>query len=129
LPGLIGIKKLHPYEYAYYNSFVGGTKGAFRTYETEYWLTCYKEAVEQLNDKVAEPINLFVYREPYVARYYASENVHVFGLRENTKDFKSGDYALINSRTNEDRRVLEDQPVILEIVHDGVVLCVVKQQQ
>jgi hypothetical protein len=52
-PGIVGIVQLHPYEYSYYNSFIGGTNGAFRRYETEYWLTCYKEAVEQLNQKIS----------------------------------------------------------------------------
>jgi hypothetical protein len=41
--------KLHPYEYAYYNQFVGGIAGAAgKGYVTEYWATSYKEAVERL---------------------------------------------------------------------------------
>ena len=41
--------KLHPYEYAYYNQFVGGVAGAAQKgYLTEYWATSYKEAVEKL---------------------------------------------------------------------------------
>ncbi len=27
LPGLIGIVRLHPYEYIYYNTFIGGEAG------------------------------------------------------------------------------------------------------
>ncbi len=34
--------------------FIGGTAGAFRHYETDYWLTCYKEAVEQF-DQIGDP--------------------------------------------------------------------------
>jgi len=49
LPGIVGGVRLHPYEYAYYNSFVGGTGGAFRRYETEYWGTSFREAAEFLN--------------------------------------------------------------------------------
>ncbi|MCI0609385.1 MAG: hypothetical protein L0Z71_10030, partial [Anaerolineae bacterium] len=71
LPGLIGIFKLHPYEYTYYNSFIGGTSNAFRNYETDYWLTCYKESVEQLEENLKEPFNLYVHREAYIAAYYA----------------------------------------------------------
>jgi hypothetical protein len=41
LPGIFSIVQLHPYQYTYYNSFIGGTKGASRQYETDYWLTCY----------------------------------------------------------------------------------------
>jgi hypothetical protein len=41
--------RLHPYEYSYYNRFIGGIRGAYsRNLDTEYWVTSYKEAVEQL---------------------------------------------------------------------------------
>lgn len=33
--------RLHPYQYTYYNAFVGGTRGASDTYETDYWLFSY----------------------------------------------------------------------------------------
>lgn len=36
--------KLHPYQYVYYNQFVGGLPGANGRYETDYWATSYKEA-------------------------------------------------------------------------------------
>ncbi|HLO14990.1 MAG TPA: hypothetical protein VK206_09175, partial [Anaerolineales bacterium] len=81
LPGILGMIQLHPYEYAYYNSFVGGTSGAFRQYETDYWLTCYKEAVENLNQRTDKPANLYVHREAYIAAYYAGKNINVLDLR------------------------------------------------
>src|SRR3989338_5246413 len=36
---------LHPYEYLYYNSLVGGLKGAYGKYETDYLGLSYKDAV------------------------------------------------------------------------------------
>jgi 4-amino-4-deoxy-L-arabinose transferase-like glycosyltransferase len=63
-PVIYNLVQLHPYEYTYYNSFTGGTSGAFRNYETDYWLTCYKEAVEQFSKPNAQ---LFIKREPYIA--------------------------------------------------------------
>lgn len=33
LPGVFWIVKLHPYEYTYYNLYIGGTNTAFRTYD------------------------------------------------------------------------------------------------
>ena len=50
LPGIYACVQLHPYEYIYYNSLVGGVKGAFRQYELDYWATSYKEAAEYLNE-------------------------------------------------------------------------------
>ena len=54
-PGIYGIIQLHPYEYTYYNSLIGGTGGVFRHYETDYWLTCYKQAVEEFNQLETQP--------------------------------------------------------------------------
>jgi hypothetical protein len=125
IPGWIGIAKLHPYEYAYYNSFVGGTSGVFRMYETEYWLSCYKEAVEELNETIETDINLFVFREAYIAKYYADDNINIYDFRAQIGLVESGDYVLINSRTNEDLPPFPDVPPILEVAKDDAVFCVV----
>lgn len=125
LPGIISNKDLHPYEYAYYNSFVGGTGGAFRTYETDYWLTCYKEAVEQIHPE--SRANLFVRREPYIAARYASAEVVVRDYRAEFSQIASGDLVLVNTRTNEDRKTVHDAPTVLEVGRGGATFCVVKQ--
>ena len=35
--GVLGILRLHPYEYAYYNAYTGGTSGANSNYHLDYW--------------------------------------------------------------------------------------------
>jgi len=126
-PGVAGIIQLHPYEYAYYNSFIGGTNGAFRKYETDYWLTCYKAAVEQLNNKTTASVNLFVKREAYIAATYANSNINVRDLRDATDQVKSGDYVLVNTRTNEDRSTFKDAPIVIEIKRGNATFCIVRQ--
>jgi len=127
IPGLLGMAQLHPYEYAYYNTLVGGTGGAFRNYETDYWLTCYKEAVAQFNTLAPRPANLFAHREAYIAAGYAAGGITVREARGNLSAIRSGDYILVNTRTNEDRKTFHDAPVILQIARDGAAFCVVKQ--
>ena len=127
IPGLLGMAQLHPYEYAYYNTLVGGTGGAFRNYETDYWLTCYKEAVAQFNTLAPRPANLFVHREAYIAAGYAAGGITVREARGNLSAIRSGDYILVNTRTNEDRKTFHDAPVVIEIARDGAAFCVVKQ--
>jgi hypothetical protein len=124
MPGIYASIQLHPYEYAYYNSFVGGTSGAFRTYETEYWLTCYKEAVEQFNVPNAQ---LFVKREPHIAAYFADENIVIRDYRTEFGNIQSGDFVLVNTRTNEDIKTFKDAPVILQIRRGDAVFCEIKQ--
>jgi hypothetical protein len=126
-PGILSLIQLHPYEYTFYNSSIGGTSGAFRSYETDYWLTCYKEAVEKLNEATDSPITLYVHREPYIAAYYAGKNVNVQDLRGAAANVKSGDIALVNTRTNEDRKVFKDAPVMLKIGRGNAIFCMMKQ--
>lgn len=131
MPGMIGIAGLHPYEYAYYNSFVGGTNNAFRKYETEYWLTCYKEAVEKLNEhyypRNISPVNLYVHREAYIAAYYAASNITTLELRGAMNEVQSGDYVLVSSRSNEDQRIFKDAPAIIQVTRGEATFCVIKR--
>lgn len=125
-PGLVGIARLHPYEYTYYNSFIGGTSGAFRSYETDFWLTCYKEAVEELN-AINDPVTLFVNREAYIADYYANENINVRERRDALDEVQTGDYILVNTRTNEDRRILRDVESSIQIQRGNAIFCIIKR--
>lgn len=127
LPGIMGINKLHPYEYAYYNSFIGGTDGASRNYETDYWLTCYKEAVETLNNMETDPSGLYVFREAYIARKYANDNFQVVDVRKQPIKLISGDYVLINSRTNEDLTYSAELPIVSKITRGNATFCVTRQ--
>lgn len=127
LPGILGFLRLHPYEYTYYNSFVGGTAGVFRQYETDYWLTCYKDAVESFEQAVTPPVNLYVHREAYIADFYADENFSVHELRGALNEVQPGDYVLVNTRTNEDRRVFKDASPVVEVGRGEALFCQIKQ--
>lgn len=56
----------HPYQTVYFNELVGGTKGAYGKYETDYWGNCIREASEWLGhdykrrtrDRLAVPIQV-----------------------------------------------------------------------
>ena len=50
VPGVVGIARLHPYEYVYYNELVGGLQGAEGRFELDYWATGFREAMETIND-------------------------------------------------------------------------------
>jgi Dolichyl-phosphate-mannose-protein mannosyltransferase len=127
VPGILGIAQLHPYEYAYYNSFVGGTGAVFRHYETEYWLTCYREAVQHLDATVSQPSKLFVHREAEVAQPFAAANFTVLDQRGAVNTMSPGDFLLVSTRTNEDRQAFRDAPMVLTIGRAGATFCVVKQ--
>ncbi|MBI3153010.1 MAG: hypothetical protein HYZ21_12805 [Chloroflexi bacterium] len=125
--GVIPSFQLHPYQYAYYNTFAGNVSGAFRKYETEYWLTCYREAVVRLNEEAPAGTQLFVRREPYIAAYYASPNITIRDFRTEEKDMQPGDFYLVNTRSNEDLKFLRDQPAIIKVSRQGANFCLIKQ--
>jgi len=122
--GIYGIIRLHPYEYTYYNSLVGGTDGAFRSYETDFWLTCYKDAVKQFKET---NVQLFVKREPYIAGYYADHNITIRDYRTEFGKIQSGDFVLVNTRANEDIKTFKDAPVVLQIHRGDAVFCEIKK--
>jgi len=127
LPGIYGIMKLHPYQYTYYNFYIGGTNGAYQTYETDYWLTCYRDAVEELNKITDAPVNLFVKREAYLAEPFANENVQIRQLRDAVDEVRPGDYVLANSRTNDNMSFFPSAPIVIEISRVGAKFCTIKQ--
>lgn len=125
-PGLLSIPKLHPYEYTYYNAFVGGTRGAFRQYETDYWLTCYKESMQELK-RIAPNARLVVHREAYIAAAYAAPGMSVLDYRSEGVTLQPGGYFLVTSRLNEDIRVQRSLPVVFSVGREGAKFCTVKQ--
>ncbi len=120
---VVGNIKLHPYEYAYYNSYVGGTGGAEGSYETDYWLTCYKEAVEEFSKFAPAGETLIVLREPLNAAYYAPEDINVIGYQ----GLEAGDYVLVASRLNRVNTTKRHSPNVIEIGRAGAKFCVIKE--
>lgn len=127
IPALIANVRLHPYQYTYYNQFVGGTGAAAQRYETDYWLTCYKDAVEDLDHVTEGPVNLYVRREFYIAAYYATNNVSVF--KQNIKLMKPGDFLLYHSRAFPNLQLNADtNRYFLRIERDGAIFCEIREQ-
>lgn len=128
LPGLAGIIQLHPYEYAYYNSFVGGVGGAFRRFETDYWLTCYKEAFEW--NKINTPdATIHIQREFPLAQYYQTGlNLKDLG-QETDNQVLSGDLLLFNTRGDLDiRSTYRNLPVEHVFGRAGADFCILKKK-
>ncbi len=123
-PGIFSIFHLHPYEYTYYNSYIGGTSGAFRRYETDYWLTCYKEAIEQFDVPNAQ---LFIKREPYIAEYYANGTIMIRDYRAEFGNIHTDDFVLVNTRANEDIKTFKDASIVLQINRGNAVFCEIKK--
>jgi len=132
LPGIYGIAATHPYQYAYYNAYAGGVQGVFRRYETDYWLTCYKDVIQQVNLDLQQgkydPVpTLYVLRQPRIARTYADASLTVEPFDpEGTPP--PGSLVLLTTRTNNDLQYLPDRPVVYRAGLDGLDFCVIKRE-
>jgi hypothetical protein len=128
-PGLFSDIYLHPYQYTYYNLYAGSTYGAAYRFETDYWLTCYKDAMGWINQHAEAGQKVFVNREGYMAAYYAAEGVEVIDLSHQTSvQAQTGDYLILASRADPGiRKVRADDPNAVLIQRQTAIFCAIRQ--
>jgi hypothetical protein len=51
---IIDMVRLHPYEYTHFNKIAGGVRAADERYMLDYWGLAFKQAADELRDKLAE---------------------------------------------------------------------------
>lgn len=125
-PGILSIIQLHPYQYIYYNEFIGGVDGAFRSYEMDYWAASSAEAIKYLNQIAPENSSVIAWIYPSIIEFYAREDLVIIHQKNITENISSYDYAIINSQFNADVLNLQNQPSIFIIERNDAVFTVVK---
>ncbi len=124
LPGLLLSVRLHPYEYVYYNALVGGTGGAYRQYEMDYWGISFKEITDYLNAKAPPSSNVLVFGPEQIVAQYARPDLHVFIPADQPTAVY--DYVAFLTRANLDERRCKGAVTIESIERRGAVLAVLK---
>ncbi|MBT3241116.1 MAG: hypothetical protein HON98_09255 [Chloroflexi bacterium] len=128
IPGVYSLIDLHPYQYVYYNSFVGGVEGSYRQYETDYWSTSFREASEFLNDYATINSKIVVMGNHLIVKRVARKDLIVEPVKGGTYDFETGyDFAIQSTRWNQDLNNFPNAPIIFTVERDGAVFAVVKQ--
>ena len=126
---------LHPYQTTYFNVLVGGVAGADGKYETEYWLTSYREAIAWVNEQAARRPGKITtvavagdgYITPWVD-YYAHPNVraHIVVAPPEQPSLPDGtDYYIATKRWGFDLGYAA-APVVYTIGRAGAVFTVIK---
>ena len=127
LPGIFWGARLHPYQYVYYNQFVGGVGGVYRQYELDYWVTSYREAILNLNQIATENAKVYVDGAAQIAREYVRPDLEVYRpVRREALDEAFYDYAILPTRNDKDFKFFKEAPVILQVGREGTVFTVVK---
>ena len=91
----------HPYQYIYYNQLVGGLKGAYGKYETDYYYVSQTEASEWLIDYLKEKgIDIASVRATYPVKWSFRNNpgISTFYFRNEERSQYDWDYAIIANR-------------------------------
>lgn len=126
LPGIVGGVRLHPYEYIYYNRFVGGVQGAFRKYELDYWGTSYREAAAYLNSAAPANASVWVEGPTHLLQVYIRPDLKIYSTYE-AKRADHYDYVVALTRFNLDLQSYPDARVDHVIERDGALLTVIKK--
>lgn len=125
LPGLMSIVYLHPYEYVYYNSFIGGLRGARGRFELEYWATSYREAIQYLNVTAAANAKVLAAGPAHIAALYARPDLKI--LSDNERAGQALDYAILTARYDLDQREFPQAEIIRVVERGGVNFAVIKR--
>lgn len=123
-PGMEAIVHLHPYEYVYYNSLVGGTGGALRKFEMDYWCTSYHEAALWLNKNAPANSRIKGGGPTYLFAMYLRGDLRA---RHKDKLGEHYDYFVSTSSYNEDLTVHPEAKLVYSVERDGAVFAVIKQ--
>lgn len=130
LPALVA---LHPYQSSYFNAFAGGLPGVQGRYEMDYWASCLRESMLQVNARAQGSTEVLLgVRSLYpkaAAEYYAAPGVHVVAMGEASEAVRTTgvgfDYYVAPMRRHMAEEFLS-APIVDAVVRDGVPFCIVR---
>jgi hypothetical protein len=126
LPGILAIRRLHPYEYIYYNELTGGVRGADQRFEMDYWVTGFREAMEHVNAIAPYGASVAVSGSRPAAAYFAREDLNVWPQGDIGEPGRAPDFLIVTTRWDSDARAWPEAPMTWRLERDGAVLVVVK---
>jgi hypothetical protein len=119
---------LHPYEYAFFNDLIGGTKGAYGQFETEYWGASLAEASSDLSQFIRS--HHLARAKPWLVAVCGKPSQMGDAPHPDlvpTADWKSADFFVSTTRGGCDRRLAGR--TIGEVERDGVPFAIVKDMR
>ena len=126
----------HPYEYLYYNQLVGGLKGAYGNYETDYYYVSQTEAsewlIEYLKDKgVDSAVVKATFSVDWSFRDHPEIRTSYFRYEERSQ--QNWDYAIIANRYippfQLKKNIWPPDDEIHNIYVDGIPVCAILERK
>jgi hypothetical protein len=126
LPGLIASIRLHPYEYVYYNQFVGSAKGVVDRFELDYWGTSYREAANEAN-RIAPPnANVWVDGPAHLFNRFARSDLHIYSPQE-AERADHYDVVVTLARYDLEKTSFPEAPIVYTVTREGAVFAVIRK--
>jgi hypothetical protein len=126
LPGLVAVVRLHPYEYVYYNQFLGGVDAAVDRFELEYWATSYRETAREANRIGPPNANVWVDGPAHVFNRFARPDFHIYSLQE-AERADHYDMVVTLARYNWEKTSFPEAPIVYRVRREGAVFAVIRQ--
>jgi hypothetical protein len=129
IPGIIAGSLQHPYEYIYYNGFVGWTANIERNYESDYWNTALCGAGKFLDPLISNSTEIAVTNIGLGTILKACINKQPILLAERAEISKiDPDYSVISTRWDDDIDYFRWMTPIYTIKIGNTDLLVIKQK-
>ena len=125
IPAIYTDVRLHPYQYIYYNSFIGGVRGAFRNYDLDYWGTSYYEAATYINQVATPGARIVVSGPIHLFQQYVRSDL-ITNVPSDVSPAEHYDYVVVNETKNEDYVICKDITAVKLIERNGAVLTSIK---
>jgi hypothetical protein len=123
-PGVAGILQLHPYEYIYYNQFVGGVAGAEGRFELDYWCTALRQAMTYVDEVAPEGAKVTIVPNFQSAMPYLRPDMMLIENPEGAHP----DFAVVCRRNVYDEAFKSSMPIVYEVRVQGALLAIVKRR-
>jgi hypothetical protein len=125
LPGLIASARLHPYEYVYYNQFLGGVEAAVDRFELEYWGTSYREAAREAN-RIAPPnANVWVDGPAHLFATFARPDFHIYSPQE-AERAENYHIVITLARYNWEKTSFPEAEIVYRVMREGAVFAIIR---
>jgi len=127
LPGVLAIGRLHPYEYGYFNELVGGVRGAYGRYMSDYWCTSLREAMTFVNGYAPASADIAVTGPEANAIPFAREDLRLLEDSEMATNDNFRPVLIVGcswATVNPD--FFPDAPLLSTVQRDGVPLAIIK---
>jgi hypothetical protein len=123
VPGLIASVRLHPYEYVYYNQFIGGAQAAVDRFELDYWATSYREAAQAVN-RIAPP-NANVWVDGPAHLFHGRRDFHIYSAQEADRADRY-DVVVTLVRYNWEKTSFPEAKIVYRVTREGVVFAIIR---